>query len=47
MQCTIGVHFDLLDCYLVACVRAEVVEELCDALLAIGVVSEGVNDPNL
>lgn len=39
--------FDLLDCYLIGRIRAEVVEELCDALLAVGVVSERVNDPNL
>lgn len=39
--------FDLLDCCRILRFRAEVVEELCDALLAVGVISEGVNDPNL
>lgn len=40
-------NFDLLDCYLVDRLRAEVVEELCNTLLAGGVISEGINDPDL
>lgn len=37
----------LLDCCRISCFIAEVVEKLRDALFAIGVISEGVNDPNL
>lgn len=38
---------DLLDCRRISCFRAEVVEKLRDALFAIGIISERVNDPNL